>query len=356
VRELHDEAQRRDGFVERVLPIVLDGGISQWTEETIPSALFDDILAVVETLDRLPPADIDPDRRASAGIAVTLHPDAKQLWTDWFNENAQIAGQAHGLASGFARKLPAHVARFALILHALWHPDEVRGFSAPRPLLSAQRMADAIELGEFFRSHVGRFLPLLGEVQAPRSAGTATRVLGVLRREGATTEGRWVSRSTLLNKLRTVSAMALSATLAALKESARVECRVVPGPTKPTEEWRLDRSFEISDSDDSEDRERGLPQTSIPNSDNSDFLPYADGMRRYSESSEGGFADCDLDVVPAALRVTVANLLALPAVEREAYRQEVARAEPGDPDLEHDRQALAWAERIGSAHSGPWQE
>src|SRR4028119_2409729 len=68
-------------------------------------------------------------------------------------------------------------ARFALILHGLWNPYD------PRPMLSAARMEDAIELGEFFRAHISRFLALLNASAPTSFAGRATRIERILRTE-----------------------------------------------------------------------------------------------------------------------------------------------------------------------------
>ncbi|MDP9362639.1 MAG: YfjI family protein, partial [Chloroflexota bacterium] len=238
VAELHDDANRRDGFVERLLPVVLDLGAARWTEETVDPARFGDVLGVFEALDRLPPADLDGDPAASVGIGVRLHPEARALWTEWFDENAGLVERASGLATGFSRKLPAHVARLALILHALWNPSD------PRPMVSAERMADAIELGEFFRAHVGRLLPLLGSAGDSRSAGLSTRILRILRNPEASEEAggaAWVTRSTILNQLRNVKAEELSCALFALRDAGRVESATRPTSTKPVELWRLSR-------------------------------------------------------------------------------------------------------------------
>ncbi len=243
VAELHDEANRRDGFVERILPVVLDLRGGRWTEATIAPERFADVLAVFEVLDQLPPADHDDDPKQPVGIGVELSLAARERWIAWHDENAALAEEAPALAGGFYRKLPAHVARFALILHALWHPD------APEQMVSAARMADAIELGEFFRNHVGRLLPLFGAAGGGHSAGTKTRILRILGIPEAQREGGWVSRSEIMDRLRNISADDLSAALAALLAAGTVERQIESTATKPVELWCLSQEEDSEYSD-----------------------------------------------------------------------------------------------------------
>jgi hypothetical protein len=233
--DLLDAAQRRDGFVERVCPYVPDVGPALWTEEAPSAGQYLDLVAVFQTLDRLAPPTADESEAQSLapGIGVELSPEAKKRWVSWVNENARLVADADGLAAGFYAKLPAHVARFALILHALWNPEDLR------PMLSETRMVDAIELGEFLRVHIGRFLSLLKVAAPPASAGISTRIVRILQKaieEGP--EGR-VTRSDLLRRLGNVKTDDLSAALQELLDDGAVERREHPTDTKPAEEWRL---------------------------------------------------------------------------------------------------------------------
>jgi hypothetical protein len=143
----------------------------------------------------------------TASAEVTLSPAAKALWVAWLNENAGIVSTSSGLAAGFYAKLPAHVARFALILHALWNPDD------PRGMVSAERMEDAIELGEYFRVHIRRFLELL-QTSAPTTfAGLSARIVRILRMVRRESDDGWATRSDLLRCLGNVTAGDLTATL-----------------------------------------------------------------------------------------------------------------------------------------------
>jgi hypothetical protein len=220
---LHDAAKRRDGFVERILPVVPDVEPALWTDAAPSTELYRDVLAVFEALDRL--------ERTDDGCGVQLSSEARASFVPWVDENAALVAAAEGLAGGFYAKLPAHVARFALILHALWNPHD------PRPMLNAARMEDAIELGEFFRAHIGRFLALLNAAAPASFAGLATRIERILRT--ADSDDGWVARTEIYRRLGNITADELTAALDRLIEAGRIERRIAPSTTKPAEQYRI---------------------------------------------------------------------------------------------------------------------
>ena len=126
-------------------------------------------------------------------------------------------------------KGPIHLARLALVLHLLAGPD-------PRQVLSAETMADAIELLEYFRGHLSRVLPAFG---ASARTGTQSRIFRILRSAKAKTAPGWISRSEIGNALRTVTPGELTAVLEKLLTDGVVERDVRKTATKPSEWWRL---------------------------------------------------------------------------------------------------------------------
>jgi len=114
-------------------------------------------------------------------------------------------------------------------------------------MVSADRMADAIELGEFFRQHIGRFLTLLQATSPAQTAGTQTRILRILRKSEAGDADGWVTRSVILDGLRNVASGDLNTALDALLAEGAIERRSVPTATKPVEQWRLRKVFTPGD-------------------------------------------------------------------------------------------------------------
>jgi len=246
LRDLHDKDGRRDGLIERLLLIRPDITSSGWSEDELDPDLLDHVVDLFRQVDRsLSPADVGSDAEAGRGLQLSL--DARRLWINWYNENDLLKAETAGLRHGFYSKLPLQVARFALILSAMSNPDD------PQRMVSKERMADAIELGEYCRAHFDRTLPLIGDVSPGHAGGTEGRILRVLRIEGKNAPDWWVSRRTILQKLGNVKADDLTAVLVRLAESGTVESRQESTSTKPREEWRLTGSAGEEGADSSTD-------------------------------------------------------------------------------------------------------
>jgi hypothetical protein len=234
---LHDEAGRRDGFVERILPDVPDVTPSPWSEEAATLGQLQDVVALFQALDQaLDRLQASPDPNTptfATGIGVHLSPEARAIYVAWYNQNQALIASAPPLAGGFYAKLPTQVARIALILHALWTAED------PRPMLSAERMADAIELGEFFRAHIGRFLALLEASPPVLGAGTETRITRILRKPEAQDAEGWVNRTAILDGLRNISAKKLNTIRDAMAAAGTIQVRTNPGVTRSIEQWRF---------------------------------------------------------------------------------------------------------------------
>lgn len=237
VRVLHDAAGRRDGFIERILPNVPNVAPGLWSEESATLGQLQDAVALFQALDQaLDHLQEAPDPSTpvfATGIGVHLSPEARTLYIAWYNQNQALIASAPPLAGGFYAKLPSQVARIALILHALWNAED------PRPMLSAERMADAIELGEFFRAHIGRFLALLEASPPVVRAGTETRITRILRKPEVQDPEGWVNRTLILDGLRTISAEALNTIRDEMVAAGTIEIRTIRNVKKSIEQWRL---------------------------------------------------------------------------------------------------------------------
>jgi len=240
--DLHDKDGRRDGFIERILLIRPDVTESEWSEEEADMNLLGGVLETFADIDRRLTGGDSPE---DVTRQVQLQSDARRLWIDWYNHNQALTAESSGMRHGFYSKLPLQVARFALILNTMWNPDD------PQRLVSAERIADAIWLGEYCRTHFNRTLPLIGESQPSRIGGIEQRVLRILRIEGEQSESGWVSRATILVKLRNVKAEALTPALQELERQGLAESRHEQTTTKPREEWRIISPTSAKDSNNS---------------------------------------------------------------------------------------------------------
>ncbi len=231
--ELAEEANRRDGFVDRFGLCWPDAKPARWTEATVDGATTQ---AAEALFARLRPK-VPPDESR----IVDLAPGAKRAFAVWFDENADLVAGATGLAAGCAAKLPGQCARIALVLHGLHHPHDMERAVAEGTVL------DAIAVVEYFRAHLARVLPAFGASGAPGgrgSAGLAGRVRRILQDRG----GGWIPRTELHRQLGgRVEAAALSAALTALAAEGRATTRSVPTGARAREEWRWVGAEEASE-------------------------------------------------------------------------------------------------------------
>lgn len=226
VRDLHTRNGQRDGMVERFLLFRPDVPRTGWTDDEVDPALLDPVVEVLSKLRYLTaPADV-------GHITVELNSGAKRAFIDWYNANDAAVGGTTGLRQGFYAKLDSQVGRIALILHCLHHADD------PGVLVSEATVRAAIDLAEFFRAHLDRVLPLIGDHRPDDPGRLAARVLRYLRTPDLRDDDGWVGRSVLLQKLN-CTAEDLSEALGDLQRRGAVESRTVGTATKPAEQWRL---------------------------------------------------------------------------------------------------------------------
>jgi hypothetical protein len=231
LRSLHDPHGKRDGLVERFLLCVPDVQPLGWTEDDLDPALLvpvTDVFRKLRSIRVRMAENLDDTER----VSVNLSPDARRAWIDWFNGNAQATEHANGLRRGFYAKLPSQVARIALVLHCLHNPDD------PRTMLVESTMVAAIDVAEFFRQHLDRVLPLIGDHSRGEPVGLPGRILRILRKPAVQDPERWVRRTALLRGLGNVTAHVLTEGLTQLYEQGRVETCAVHTDTKPAEAWR----------------------------------------------------------------------------------------------------------------------
>ncbi len=219
--DMADEANRRDGFVDRLLMVWPAAGPGRWNEATVDPATLrgaEEMFARLRVTGR---PDLPVLTRFTAG--------AKRVFAAWFDENACLVDGTSGLAAGCFSKYPGQLARLALVLHVLHHPDE------PDRSVDADTVGDAICLIEHLRAHLARILPSFKAEGTTRGAGLSIRVMRLLQRAG----GEWVSRTDLHRGLGgKTDAADLAAVLETLAAEGQVEHRTVATGAKARQESR----------------------------------------------------------------------------------------------------------------------
>jgi len=220
--DLAEAANRRDGFIERLVMVWPAAKPQRWNEATIDPTAAHEVQRIFDAL-RLPMVADNP-------ATTTLDAEARQLFGQWFDENAEIRESANGVAAGFYAKYPGQLARIALVLHALWYPTE-----PTRPIDEAT-VSDAIAVVEYLRAHLRRILPVFAAVGSTKEAGLGARILRVL----TNADGAWVARRELRRGLgNSASAEDIATVVDRLETEGRVETQTVPTGARPRQEVRL---------------------------------------------------------------------------------------------------------------------
>lgn len=227
-----------DGFLERFLPVVLAGSTPYWREPVITSAPDDTSAPLRAITDRLAAIrEIGPGPEGDGNI-VHRDPAARAVWASWYNDNVDRLHAAPDLTAGVYRKLPAHTARIAIVLHALHYPDDAH----ERPL-GGDVMHDATRLVERFRSHIHRVVPHLDTRLAPVTPAPRPTLPQRVHRLLAETDAPdgWVSRTDIWERLHRPDRDELTAALESLVTGRIAVARTItrPGSCKPTRQWRL---------------------------------------------------------------------------------------------------------------------
>jgi len=221
--------QDQDGFLERFLLVFVAGTLPRPEGESIT-----ELPAVEPVVDWLRPLRRVEDAAGSPhGLIVARTAEARAAWNAWQVENVDHTAVASLTLGGFYRKLPSHLARLALILHALWNPAD------PTVPLTGETMTRAIDLLDYYRVHIHRALPLIGQRERLPTAGAslAERILYYLAR--ADDPDRWLGRSRLLVALGRPETGAANDLIEGLISKGIIETRIVRTGGRPATHYRL---------------------------------------------------------------------------------------------------------------------
>lgn len=213
----------RDGFVERFLftwPDPMDAVVPDVPDDYAMESRITELLRTIR-------ADVPRGQM----ITLTLTPDAKTAFDEWWLENTNLAKQASGLVSGFYSKYNGYLGKIAIVLHAL---NTVGQKDARVP---KETIEDAITVIEYFRSYLNYVLPSFDTAPSASFAGAASRVYRALHR----TPGEWVVRRDLNTRLgNNIPAKELESILSEMQAKGSVELRrtVPEGGGRPRLESR----------------------------------------------------------------------------------------------------------------------
>jgi hypothetical protein len=310
-----------DAFLARFLLSAPDTRVPGWSEETIS----DEIAKAARNL-------IARLRSSVFHDPLPLSDEARGVFRDWHEGNTAEIEAAAPLMRDVYGKLPAQAAKLACILHACHDPEDLDITLPP------ERMQGAIDIIEYHRAHALRAYALLGVDISARSDPREARITRILRKPELQGSAGWARRTDILDGLRNVSAAKLSEVLTSMEATGTVERRIIAGPTKSTELWRLTARATAFGG--------------------SDYSGYSNTAAKYTEKPETptGY-DASITHQPHAASIhgnsmepgvveTAERLAMLTVEDLAAYRKELAAAPTDDPHIKIDRQALALFEAI----------
>lgn len=136
-----------NGFLDRVL-FALPGNLkkSGWSEKDLSDEIVERWDNIIEALLQLP-CSFDEIGNPSPTV-LSFHPDAKALFIDWYNSNADLSNKSgNETLQGINSKLDTYIIRFALILELLyWACGE-----GQKGTVGLKAMEGAVKLAEYFR-------------------------------------------------------------------------------------------------------------------------------------------------------------------------------------------------------------
>lgn len=148
--DLADQAQRDDGFIDRLLFSYQDIGPDRWSNADVDEAVEAAVERLFERLYDTTGATM-PDGAIIPRVA-RLDRDALKMWGQWYDANAaeRESDALPASVKGTWAKLPSQLARLALILHVANACDRAETVGT---WISAQTLVEAADLVEYFKLH-----------------------------------------------------------------------------------------------------------------------------------------------------------------------------------------------------------
>ena len=154
-----EQALRESGFLARWLYVVPEFAAGDYPEKSIAPETRASYAAAIGRLLELRPADNDG---RPVPIQVCFEPGAFELWTEFHNvtkrETVVQAETMPSLEKQWLSKLPEHVARLALLLHAV--NSATRGVALSK--VTREEVTSAAMIADCLRGHCKRALGVLG--------------------------------------------------------------------------------------------------------------------------------------------------------------------------------------------------
>jgi hypothetical protein len=177
----------QDGLCARLLMAMPEARSIKWSERVIEPKIEAMMRDVFANLSNLEPV-FDEYGRAEP-VKMTLTPEAKELWIDYFNRHRDEMVKLEDDTSSAWSKLEAYTARFALIFQLC---DWAAGMGNTHDFISAQAVEMAIQLSDWFGAESQRVYAVLAETEEERDG---RELVELVRRHGGKITPRELAHS-----------------------------------------------------------------------------------------------------------------------------------------------------------------
>lgn len=147
---LAEEANRRDGFIERIMFAFPVDHVPAWTEDEVDATVARQVENLYADIVGMTPLE----------SPLRFSREAREAWIEWYSDNTEAQARVSGILGGIYAKLPIQLARLVLVLHVI---EAVSSVSPVSSEVKPHTVARAIQLVEYFRAHAHRVVPYFGE-------------------------------------------------------------------------------------------------------------------------------------------------------------------------------------------------
>lgn len=147
LEELAKNSRTQNGFIDRILFVVLNNKKEPWSDSDLPQEIIDSWYRIIRNLLEMP-LSFDSETQNPQPQVLRFTPEAKALLIAWQRKNTDACNAAESeLLSGMYSKMDMHILRLALILELLQYACG----ESQKLAIGERAVEGAIKLAEYFK-------------------------------------------------------------------------------------------------------------------------------------------------------------------------------------------------------------
>lgn len=157
LNELAKNGRSQNGFIDRILFVVLNNKKEPWTDSDLPQEILDSWNRIIQKLLEMP-LSFDDETMMPLPEILRFTPDAKALLMKWQKENTDACNAAESeFLSGMYSKMDMYILRIALILELLQYACN----ESQKLAIGTGAVRGAIKLAEYFKKSAFKVYSIL---------------------------------------------------------------------------------------------------------------------------------------------------------------------------------------------------